>query len=95
MDSANPLEAVTLAALRENLTKDPKLVELKRRLALARVRREVNKFRAEEIALHKSMPRSVAKVMEGKAIRCRSASLRGRFTAGMKFHPDLRQRTGR
>ena len=59
---------MTLAALRENLTKDPKLVELKRRLALARVRREVNKFRAEEIALHKSMPRSVAKVMEGKAI---------------------------
>ncbi|CAE6928880.1 unnamed protein product [Symbiodinium natans] len=75
MDSANPLEAVTLAALRENLTKDPKLVELKRRLALARVRREVSKFRAEEIALHESMPRSVAKVMEGKAILALEALL--------------------
>ena len=76
MDSANPLEPVTLAALHENLTKDPKLIALKRRLALAQVRREVMKHKEAEEQLHQAMHPSVAKVVKGKAILAWEALLR-------------------
>ena len=76
MDTANPLEPITLAALKENLTKDPKLVSLKRNLAVARVKQEVMKHREAEERLHQSMHPSVAKVMKGKSILALEALLR-------------------
>ena len=76
VDSANPLEKATLTALRENLTKDPKLVALKRNLALAKVRQEVKRHSEAESALHQTMSPSVAKVMRGKAILAFEALLK-------------------
>ena len=76
MDTANPLEPVTLAALKENLTKDPKLISLKRNLAVARVKQEVMKHREAEERLHQSMHPSVAKVMKGKSILAFEALLK-------------------
>ena len=68
VDSTNPLLEVTLRALEENLTKDPKLISLKRNLAIAKVKQEVSRHRDKELQLHQSMHPSVAKVMEGKNI---------------------------
>ena len=76
MDTANPLEPITLAALKENLTKDPKLISLKRNLAVARVKQEVMKHREAEERLHQSMHPSVAKVMKGKSILAFEALLK-------------------
>ena len=68
VDSANPLLDVTLRALEENLTKDPKLISLKRNLAIAKVKQEVARHRDKELQLHNSMHPAVAKVMKGKNI---------------------------
>ena len=68
VDAANPLLDVTLRALEENLTKDPKLIALKRNLAIAKVKQEVARHRDRERQLHNSMHPAVAKVMKGKNI---------------------------
>ena len=72
VDSANPLEKATLLALSEN----PKLVALKRNLAVARVKQVVKQHQEAEEELHKSISPSVAKVMQGKAILAFEALLR-------------------
>ncbi|CAE7247692.1 unnamed protein product [Symbiodinium sp. CCMP2592] len=68
VDSSNPLEKATLFALKENLTKDPRLIVLKRNLAVARVKQEVKRCSDAEAELHKAMHPAVAKVMSGKSI---------------------------
>ena len=72
VDSANPLEKATLLALSEN----PKLVALKRNLAVAGVKQVVKQHQEAEEELHKSISPSVAKVMQGKAILAVEALLR-------------------
>ncbi|CAE7659309.1 unnamed protein product [Symbiodinium necroappetens] len=54
--------------VQENLTKDPKLISLKRNLAIAKVKQEVSRHRDKELQLHSSMHPAVAKVMKGKNI---------------------------
>ncbi|CAE7239643.1 unnamed protein product, partial [Symbiodinium sp. CCMP2456] len=76
VDSSNPLEKVTLQALQENLLKDPKLISLRRNLAIAKVKQEVHRLRDAEEKLHNSMDPSVAKVMKGKSILAFEALLK-------------------
>ena len=76
VDSSNPLEKVTLQALQENLLKDPKLISLRRNLAIAKVKQEIHRLRDAEEKLHTSMDPSVAKVMKGKSILAFEALLR-------------------
>ncbi|CAE7752219.1 unnamed protein product, partial [Symbiodinium necroappetens] len=54
--------------VQENLTKDPKLISLKRNLAIAKVKQEVARYRDKELQLHNSMHPAVAKVMKGKNV---------------------------
>ncbi|CAE7217520.1 unnamed protein product [Symbiodinium sp. CCMP2456] len=76
VDSSNPLEKVTLQALQENLLKDPKLISLRRNLAIAKVKQEIHRLRDAEEKLHNSMDPSVAKVMKGKSILAFEALLK-------------------
>ena len=58
------------------MTKDPKLIALKRNLALAKVRQEVKRHSEAESAMHQTMSPSVVKVMRGKAILAFEALLK-------------------
>ena len=68
MDSYNPLQEATLAAIKTNLTTEARLLVLKQKIALTKMEILAKQLEQDEAALHRSKPKWMQKILEGKRI---------------------------
>ena len=68
MDSYNPLQEATLEAIKANLTTEARLLVLKQKIALTKMEILAKQLEQDEAALHRSKPKWMQKILEGKRI---------------------------